>query len=164
MNIFVLSLDPHEAAQLHCDKHVVKMIIESAQMLYSAHWVLESPLPPNAYKKTHVNHPCSKWIRESIENYLWLCNLAKELCKEYKFRYGEHKTHKTEAHIDWLTENHPINIPIREFTIPPQAMPDEYKHEDVVIAYKQFYRDSKMKERNIVTYKKRSFPDFLLSI
>jgi hypothetical protein len=111
-----------------------------------------------------VNHPCSKWIRESIENYLWVCTLAKELCKEYKFRYGEHKTHKTEAHIDWLTENHPINIPIREFTIPPQAMPDEYKDEDVVTAYKQFYRDSKMKERNIVTYKKRSFPDFLLSI
>lgn len=164
MNIFVLSLNPYEAAQLHCDKHVVKMIVESAQMLYSAHWALESLLPPNAYKKAHVNHPCSKWVRTSLENYLWLCTLAKELCKEYKFRYGETKVHKTEAHIDWLMVNYPTGIPNTEFTIPPQAMPDEYKDDDVVTAYKRFYRESKMIVRNIVTYKKRSIPDFLSSI
>jgi len=164
MNIFVLSLNPSEAAQLHCDKHVIKMIIESAQMLYSAHWALESPLPHNAYKKTHVNHPCSKWVRLSLENYLWLCTLAKELCKEYKFRYGETKVHKTEAHILWLEANYPTGIPNTEFIIPPQAMPDEYKDEDVVVAYRRFYRESKMKARNIVTYKKRSIPDFLMTI
>jgi hypothetical protein len=164
MNIFFLSLDPREAAQLHCDKHVIKMIIESAQMLYSAHWALESSLQSNAYKKAHMNHPCSIWVRESLDNYLWLCEMAKELCLEYKFRYGETKTHKTEAHIDWLLENYPKGIPDIGFTIPAQAMPDEYKHEDVVTAYRNFYINSKMKERNIVTYKNRSFPDFLMSI
>jgi hypothetical protein len=95
---------------------------------------------------------------------LWLCALAKELCKEYKFRYGETKVHKTEAHIDWLMVNYPTGIPNTEFTIPPQAMPDEYKDDDVVTAYKRFYRESKMIVRNIVTYKKRSIPDFLSSI
>jgi hypothetical protein len=164
MNIFFLSLDPREAAKLHCDKHVVKMIVESAQMLYCAHWVLESPLPPNAYKKAHPNHPCSIWVRESLDNYLWLCELAKELCNEYKVIYGEHKIHKTEAHIDWLIANHPNNIPNDGFTMPAQAMPDEYKREDVVLAYQTFYRESKMIIRDIVKYKNRSFPDFLSSI
>lgn len=164
MNIFFLSLDPREAAQLHCDKHVVKMILESAQMLYCAHWVLGSLLPPNAYKKAHMNHPCSIWVRESLDNYLWLCELAKELCNEYKFRYGAQKIHKTEAHIDWLLANYPKDILNDGFTMPAQAMPNEYKREDVVVAYKVFYRESKMNIRNIVTYKKRSLPDFLTSI
>lgn len=164
MNIFFLSLDPREAAQLHCDKHVIKMIIESAQMLYSAHWALKSSLPSNAYKQTHINHPCSKWVSESLDNYLWLCELAKELCNEYRFRYGQTKVHKTEAHIDWLIANYPDGILNGGFTNPAQAMPDEYKDEDVVVAYKRFYRESKMKDRNIVTYKNRSFPDFLTSI
>lgn len=161
MNIFFLSLNPREAARLHCDKHVIKMIIESAQMLYCAHWVLNSDLPSTAYKKAHMNHPCSKWVRESLTNYLWLCYLAKELCAEYKFRYGEYKTHKTEDHINWLLQNYPPNLAYIGFTVPPQAMPIEYKKPDVVDAYQTFYRESKMKDRNIVTYKNRSFPDFL---
>jgi hypothetical protein len=71
MNIFVLSLDPREAAEYHCDKHVVKMILETAQLLYCSHWMLESrwiclPLP---IRKLTLIIPCSIWIRESIENY-----------------------------------------------------------------------------------------------
>jgi hypothetical protein len=164
MNIFFLSLDPREAARMHCDKHVVKMIIESAQMLYCAHWALKSPLPSNAYKQAHTNHPCCIWVRESLDNYLWLCELAKELCNEYRFRYGEAKIHKTEAHIDWLIANHPVGILNDGFTVPAQAMPDEYKDEDVIVAYRRFYIESKVKIRNIVTYKVRSVPDFLISI
>ena len=56
MNIFVLSKNPQIAAHLHCDKHVVKMILETAQLLYSAH-----PVIPGGYKRTHVNHPCAVW-------------------------------------------------------------------------------------------------------
>lgn len=160
MNIFFLSLNPKEAAMLHCDKHVVKMIIESAQLLYSAHWMIGSTLPANAYKLAHKNHPCSIWVRQSLTNYMWLCSLAWWLCKEYQFRYGEHKIHKTEQHVLWLMQN-PPNLPFVEFTTPAQAMPDQFKQENVIEAYKTFYIESKLKERGIVNYTKRDWPIFL---
>jgi hypothetical protein len=159
MNIFFLSLDPEEAAILHCDKHVVKMILETAQLLYSAHWELNSEnLPENAYKKTHVNHPSSKWTRASLSNYKWLCSLGLSLCREYTHRYG--KIHKTEAHIMWLSDHAPTELVDGGFTEPPQAMPDEYKCADCVSAYRMYYREAKIR---FVTYKKRDFPDFLVN-
>ena len=122
MNIFMLDLDPKKAAEYHCDKHVVKMILESAQILYCAHWVLNpSRVPEFAYKKTHPNHPSCIWVRESIENYEWLCQLAIELCKEYTFRYE--KIHKTQKHIEWLIDNPPFDIPMLEQTEIRLAMP-----------------------------------------
>jgi hypothetical protein len=160
MNIFFLHLDPKIAAEYHCNKHVVKMIIETAQLLYSAHWVLETKnLPSNAYKLSHKNHPCAVWVRKSLENYHWLCSLGWWLCKEYRFRYGD-KTHKTEAHLLWLLDNHP-QYDVIEFTEPPQAMPVEYKHSDVVIAYRNYYIEDKMKKRGIVNYSKRDIPRFI---
>ena len=164
MNIFFLSRSPRRAAIMHCDKHVVKMIIETAQMLYSAHWVLNPEnLPPTAYKLAHKNHPCSIWVRSSLSNYLWLASLGFWLCKEYNYRYGEEKIHKKEEHIAWLFQNPPHSIPSQDLTIPNQAMPDEYKQDDPIIAYQTFYRESKLVKRNIVQYTKREWPDFLLS-
>lgn len=163
MNIFFLSLSPKEAARFHCDKHVVKMIIETAQMLYSAHWVLNpEDLPETAYKLAHKNHPCSIWVRSSLENYLWLCSLGYWLCKEYQYRYGDHKQHKTQAHLEWLMSHPPKSIISLGMTLPAQAMPDEYKHSDPLVAYKTFYIESKLKQRNIVAYTKRNWPEFLL--
>lgn len=162
MNIFVLHLLPSIAAQMHCDKHVVKMILESAQLLYSAHHVAGGPLPDGAYKKTHVNHPCAIWVRQSAENYKWLCELGFWLCKEYQYRYGEHKVHKTERHILWLSENLPAGIPDIPRTPFPQAMPVEYKRDDAVEAYHAYYIENKLKIRNIVKYTRREFPDFLV--
>ena len=148
---------------MHCDKHVVKMIIETAQMLYSAHWVLNPEgLLPTAYKLAHKNHPSSIWARDSLSNYLWLASLGLWLCKEYRHRYGEQKTHKTEDHILWLFQNPPKGIPIYGLTIPNQAMPDEYKQDDPILAYQLFYRESKFKQRHIVNYTKRDWPEFLL--
>lgn len=166
MNIFFLSFNPREAAEYHCDKHVVKMIIESAQMLYCAHWTInESKLLPNAYKKAHQNHPCTIWVRETLGNYLWLCSLAWWLCKEYTLRYG--KVHKTEEHILWLFQNHPCfeQKGINKFIVtnPAQAMPPEYKRKNPIEAYQTFYIESKLKERKIVSYKKcRKPPLFLI--
>ena len=160
MNIFFLSLNPIEAARFHCDKHVVKMIIETAQMLYSAHWVLNPEnMPSFAYKLAHKNHPSSIWVRQTTANYLWLCCLGWELCKEYRFRYG--KTHKTEFHINWLFHNPPVSLPYGILTEPPQAMPDEYKDSDLITAYRRFYIESKMKKRGIVNYTKREWPGFI---
>lgn len=160
MNIFFLDIRPRRAAEYHCDKHVVKMILECAQLLYSAHWILnENSIPSFAYKKTHVNHPCAIWVRESIENYEWLCSLAIALCEEFTFRYG--KIHKTQQHIEWLMNHPPFNIPNKSMTPIRLAMPEEFKQEDPIESYRIFYRESKMKQRGIVSYTKRDWPDFL---
>lgn len=160
MNIFFLHWNPRIAAQYHCDKHVVKMIIETAQLLYSVHWTLNSPLPVNAYKLAHKNHPCSIWVRQSLTNYFWLCTLGWWLCKEYQYRYGEHKTHKTEEHILWLIHNAP-ELPNIGLTFPALAMPDQYKTDNPIRAYRKFYIGSKLKERGIVKYTWREPPSFL---
>lgn len=162
MNIFFLDWNPKKAAEYHCDKHVVKMIIETAQLLYSAHWTLNSPLPVSAYKLAHKNHPCSIWVRQSITNYMWLCSLGWWLCKEYQSRYGAHKIHKTEAHIVWLMNNPPVGIPNEPMTSPAQAMPEIYKTENTIRAYRKFYIGSKLKERGIVKYTWREPPLFLI--
>jgi len=119
---------------------------------------MELKLPDNAYKKTHVNHPCSVWTRTSVENYIWLCDLGMELCIEYTYRYG--KIHKTQKHIEWLKVNIP-DIPKLGLTIPPQAMPDEYKDSDPIQAYKNFYVKNKMILRGITKYTKREIPEWV---
>jgi hypothetical protein len=158
MNIFVLDLDPRRAAEYHCDKHVVKMILETAQLLYCAHWVLQpDSIPPGAYKKTHVNHPCAIWVRESRENYAWLCALGWWLCKEYTYRYD--KTHKTEAHIVWLLSTVPTSLSSAGLTPIRMAMPEECKDKNPVHAYRMYYLKSK---RALLMYKRRPMPSFLM--
>lgn len=170
MNIFFLHPDPRRCARWHCDKHVVKMIIESCQMLYTAHWVLiaedmiEPPYihcaPNRGYKPTHPKHPCGIWVRESLDNYRWLVQLAKELLLEYKFRYGN-KTHKCEEHLVWLTMNEPVGLQSKGLTPPKCAMPDEFKRNNPVASYRAFYRLSKDGKRGIVKYTGRHRPHFL---
>lgn len=95
MNIFILDRSPKLAAQMQCDKHVPKMLLESAQMLcLAAH---ESLIPP--YKATHINHPCVKWILSTRGNYEWLLEHALEQCNEYTFRFN--KRHKSQDVIEW---------------------------------------------------------------
>jgi hypothetical protein len=140
------------------------MIVETAQLLYSAHWLLNpEDLPHFAYKLAHKNHPCSLWVRNSKTNYMWLASLGWWLCKEYQYRYGSAKIHKTEAHIVWLLENPPKSIPTGEFTPPVLAMPVEYKQEDPIESYKTFYIESKAKQRGIVRYTRREWPEFLIN-
>ena len=151
MNIFFLHLDPRICAMWHVNRHVVKMILESCQMLCTAHHVTESGYTP-PYKETHKNHPCTIWVRASKANYLWLIQLALELCKEYTFRYG--KIHKCQPYIEELKKNIPP-IPDIEFTTPAQAMPVEYKDDDPVEAYRQYYFFEK---NNLHQWKKRDVP------
>ena len=139
MNIFILDYDVRKCAQYHVDKHVVKMILETAQLLCGVHWVAESQyLIP--YKLSHKNHPCSIWARKSLSNYLYLCELGLELCKEYTYRYG--KRHKSQDVIEWCLIHKP-NIPDIGFTEPAKAMPDEYKVESVVESYRNYYMGAK---------------------
>ena len=137
MNIFYLDEDPKLCAQYHCDKHCVKMIVEQVQLLSTAHWMTGGEAP---HKKTHINHPSNKWVRESLSNYVWLCDMTMELCKEYTYRYG--KTHKTQQHLEWCIVNLP-NIEDKGFTEMPQAMPDECKRENPIDGYRNYYNVEK---------------------
>ena len=139
MNIFVLHKNPRKAARMLCDQHVVKMILESAQMLSTAHWETGGKAP---YKATHKNHPCSIWVRTSQGNYKWLTKHADELCKEYTRRYN--KTHKTQEVVEWCKDNQP-NIKQKSRTPFAQAMPEKFKHENAVKAYQSFYMGEKLK-------------------
>jgi hypothetical protein len=167
MNIFLLHWNPRKCAKYHCDKHVVKMILESCQLLYTCHWTAANPPPliqcaPNGgYKPTHAKHPCSLWLNESLDNYLWLIRLTQELLAEYRFRYGD-KTHKCEAHLDWLENVYPHGLESKGITPPRCAMPPEFKvSDDPIECYRLYYKMSKDKDRQIVTYKKRHRPHFL---
>ena len=141
MNIFILDKDVKKCAQYHCDKHVVKMILETAQLLCGVHHMTAHDTAHVPYKLSHKNHPCSIWTRESLSNYIYLCELGLELCNEYTYRYG--KRHKSLDVILWCIINRP-KISDKGFTEPAKAMPDEYKVEDVVESYRNYYRGAKM--------------------
>jgi hypothetical protein len=172
MNIFYLHHDPVTCAAMHCDKHVVKMILEYGQMLSTAHRVLDgtpvmregSKKPvvcgytmadPNMeellYKATHKNHPSNVWVRQSSEHYGWLVELFVALSFEYERRY--HRKHKTFIKLSKLLTSPPTRIPHDPFVPPPQAMPDEYKDDDTITAYRKFYVLDKHDRRGIVNYK-----------
>lgn len=135
MNIFVLSLNPEEAAQAMCDKHVPKMVLETAQLLCSP---FEAPAVP--YRRTHFNHPCTKWVRASLDNYLWLCDYGITLAEEYTFRYG--RRHKSQDAVEWCSKHLP-NLSMDGITQFAQAMPQRYKDRNPVKAYRNYYLGEK---------------------
>lgn len=168
MNIFVLSEDPKSAAEYHCNKHCVRMILESAQMLCGAHWyslmnehgkklsdfrgprkvkewllqnATPSKIPP--YTFTHVRHPCTVWTAENLANYGWHMSLMRNLLNEYTSRYK--KQHKCEAVWQWLNTNTPTHISASQQMTPhPQAMPEECKVPgNPVQAYRNYYSQHK---------------------
>lgn len=144
MNIFYLHRDPRVAARYHNDKHVVKMILESAQMLSTAHRELDGDDTfPELYRSTHKNHPSTKWARRGYQNYMWLFDLFSSLCEEYTHRYDN--VHLSEVKLGNVLRSAPNNIDRSfQFTQPPQCMPDVYKVEDNSIeAYRNYYKGEK---------------------
>ncbi len=167
MNIFILDEDPKKIAEYHCDKHIVKMILESAQMLSTTHWIklLESKNksqtdfkrmrevkewlklntedslhPPYAY--THPKHPCTVWTCSTLENYKWHVNLLYYMSKEYTNRYK--RIHKTSHYIKWFLQNKPIGLLssiLEEF---PICMDNKYKiSNDPIECYRNYYIEGK---------------------
>ena len=141
MNIFYLDKDPYKAASYFYDKHKVKMILESAQMLCTAHHHYDNGdnVP---YKKAHYNHPSTIWCRQNASQYMWLYNHMIALGKEYTKRYN--KTHLTIIKCKKLLKRLPPGIPNSTFTEPPQCMPDHHKVPDCSItAYWNYYEQDK---------------------
>ena len=184
MNIFILSLDPVEAAQLQCDKHVPKMLVESGQMLSTAHRVLDGKLtrkPSKSgktmvkywdlyegaddleaellyYKAVHVGHPCTVWSMESDSNYRWHWEHMKALADEYRYRYC--KFHKNERELLWKIQSPPRNIPkgpMTPFKLAMKANP-ECMFDDPVKSYRAFYHTKQYRFKMVWT--KRSVPEW----
>ena len=157
MNIFYVDRDPTTAAQMMCDKHVVKMILESAQMLSTAHRVLdgnEYADKVGLYKMSHKNHPSTKWVCSSYQHYKWLYDHMVALMQEYTYRYSKH--HATERLLVPL-ETYPQAITVAGFVDPPQCMPELCKSEDTVIAYQNYYI---IEKSDFATYKRRQMPEW----
>jgi len=150
MNIFYLDECPDKAARLQYNKHVVKMILESAQMLCAAHHVLGNP-EDVPYKLAHKNHPSTIWVRENSLHYDWLYEHFVALQGEYYKRYN--KTHLSFTKCYEPLMNHPQNIPHEPFEQPPQCMPDEYKDKCSVQAYWNYYIGEKHSVANQKTEK-----------
>tara|TARA_R110002050_G_scaffold77860_1_gene166172 strand:+ start:596 stop:1090 length:495 start_codon:yes stop_codon:yes gene_type:complete len=140
MNIFYLHHNPVEAAKLQYNKHVVKMILESAQMLCTAHHHYAEtnyPMVEVPYKKAHYNHPSTIWARENHHQYQWLYWHMIALGNEYKKRYN--KEHLSITKCKECLSFSPYGIRLGEFIQPPQCMPDEYKDKCSIQAYWNYY-------------------------
>ena len=155
MNIFYLDSVPTECAKMHVDKHCVKMILESAQLLSTAHRLLDGDNDV-LYKTTHANHPSAVWVRESDENYLWLFELFTALMVEYTHRYGKH--HACERMIGVLSRA-PLAIPKGSLTEPPCCMPDECKCDSTIESYRNYYM---MHKSHIFAWKNRTQPSWVI--
>lgn len=178
MNIFYLHEDPTICAEYHNDKHCVKMILEYAQLLSTAHRVLDGTestrlsktgrkqkwygLDDNRdsllYNATHINHPSAKWCRDSSANYEWLYRLFCALCDEYTYRYG--KTHLTDMKLRHVLSHVPKNIgKSKTFVQPWRAMPDDVKiGNDSLASYRNYYIKNKA---HLASWKKRNVPEWL---
>tara|TARA_B100000424_G_scaffold161965_1_gene124072 strand:+ start:84 stop:620 length:537 start_codon:yes stop_codon:yes gene_type:complete len=178
MNIFYLHKEPEVSARLHCDKHVVKMIIEYAQMLSTAHRMVDgeqyyglskngrriarwrhpnSNLENVLYKASHINHPSAVWVRENAIQYQYMYDLFVALCDEYTYRYG--KVHMTDSKLRDVLNNIPDKMPLGDWREPPQAMPDDVKSESSLDAYHKYYREYK---KSFAKWTNREVPQFML--
>ena len=158
MNIFFLHRAAPIAAQMHADIHVVKMILECAQLLSTAHHSFGNPV---TYKATHANHPCTVWVRQSRLHYQFVQELAKSLCREYRLRFG--KTHKSEELILGELAVPPAGLTTSKWIEPPLAMPDEFKTDDLVESYQRYYA-SKNDKMLMRWHKGNSLPPFWFTL
>jgi hypothetical protein len=157
MNIFMLHPDQTTCAEYHCDKHVVKMVLETTQMLSTVHWRWDDRGP---YLPVHQKHPCTLWAGESVANYNWLLQLGHALCKEYTYRYE--KVHKCESLLTHPLVVAPRNLQCMEQrqrpTNPAQAMPQQYKRKNAIQAYRNYYKAEKAR---FCKWKNRTVPMFM---
>ena len=139
MNIFYFDECPIISAEAQPDKMLVKMPLETAQMLCTAHRELDGDEYADSnglYKRAYWNHPCTIWARESFDNYRWLYKHFIALGDEYKHRYG--REHASITKLKDALYFHPDNIEDKGLTPVAQAMPEEYKNENPIVAYRNY--------------------------
>lgn len=149
MNLFILSDSKKESAIYHTDRHICKMPTETAQMIsFNYHhkdlWDKEIPDFIMAFSKTHDLHPCTKWMRESLSNFVYACEFGMELYLEYQHRYNKPDKHQRAYKIfDFALSNLP-NIQDKGLTPFAQAMDDSFKvYDSAVLNYRNYYNKAK---------------------
>ena len=175
MNIFFLSRSTRRCARWHCDKHVVKMILESTQMLYTANHenggtaaiLSRAPICASTGRRGYTSHakrhPCTLWVSESLAHYKWLLALAFDLVREHTFRFSPKSIHACHAHLVWLRDNHPPTLRRRLWLRdPPLAMPVEFRRSDSVRSYIAYYNGAK-RASGLLVYTKRHMPHVFVS-
>lgn len=158
MNLFILHHNPTTAAQMNCDKHVCKIILESLQLMSLAHLENGSTEPNLWNAHTHRNNHVSRWVRETLQNYTWTSTHALALCAEYTKRY--HKTHKCEQLIQWCATHHPP-LPTTGLTPFRQAVAEDCYHHNPITAYRTYYVRYK---RPIAKWKLGNTPNWYLQM
>ncbi len=153
MNIFYLDECPSQSARWQVDKHVIKMTLETTQLLSTAHVVLDGAQV--AYKATHVNHPCAVWVRQSAAHYEWTFLHLLGLLGEYTYRYS--KAHACVAHLTALADP-PKNIARSGWSEPALAIPPAYRVGSAVESYRAYYRHEKS---HIHAWKHRQPPPWI---
>lgn len=160
MNIFHLDDNPEQAAKYLCNKHIVKMILETAQILSTVVrlYNLEDKSSIELYKKTHANHPCVKWAFKSKSHFEWLCKHGLAMCDEYQIRYN--KIHKSKAIINEVATKIQSEIPFisNNWENPPLCMPEKYYNSNYIEAYREYYRKEK---KNFAKWPEDKRPDWI---
>jgi hypothetical protein len=157
MNLFILSLIHAECAEYMIDKHIHKILLEAVQMLCTAIRILQpDKLHEGIYKIAHKNHPVSIWCRTSRENFIWTLDLIDALHQEWQFRHSHSKIHKSYIIAQQLKKNIPLTgyptVGLTKFAL---AMPDQYKTNDPVQSYRNYYRGDKAR---MASWKRRPKP------
>lgn len=154
MNIFLLDRDVEKCASYMVDNHVVKMITEHAQMLST---VVRLNGGDAGYKVTHPHHPCTRWVGASLSNWFYLKALTHWMHLEWQYRFDHPRDHWHKAY--GIIQSLPIpDIPDVGLTPFAQAMPEQYRHKDAVVAYRNFYNGDK---RHLFKWKKREQPEWI---
>ena len=160
MNLFILSLIQREIAEFMMDKHVHKILLEAIQMLCSAKRILtpdDTEINDKIYKIAHKNHPVTIWCRKSRDNFMWTIDLVEELHREWKYRYNHHedKKHKSYLIAEILKANIPSDELFETSGLTPfaLAMPEQYKCEDPVVSYRNYYMSEE--KQKIASWKKK---------
>ena len=142
MNIFFLDKSPEKSAQYLCDKHIPKMLLESCQMLSTAVQENAGEQLEDLYKPAYPKHPMTKWVGSTFSNFQWTLENAVFISQEYCKRFK--KLHKSSRILNVIYDNQYYKeIPDERFTNPPQCMPDEYKDNNYVTAYRNYYKGEK---------------------
>ena len=160
MNLFILSLIQKEIAEYMMDKHVSKILLEAVQMLCTAKRVVDpndTETNNKLYKLAHKNHPVTIWCRTSQANYVWTLDLIEELHNEWRYRYDHPNTkiHKSYLIAQILKDNIPEASKFEKQSLTPfaLAMPDQYKSNDAVESYRNYYMS--VEKQKIASWNKR---------
>lgn len=159
MNIFFLDPDPKVAAEYSCDSHVRKMILESAQIMSTVHWIADCSVAEALYGRseiyapTHPRHPSVLWAARSLSNWRWLQQHCFALSDERLWRFPHYKHHKSTIVARDMPEPSILDLGLTAFVV---GFKSELEYPfDAIRAYQLYYKREK---RHLAAWTRRGAP------